>query len=47
MAKQFWKCKVCGDIHYGAAGPEVCPTCKAQNAYEPAEKEAAKKAMAL
>ena len=43
--KTFWRCKVCGDIHYGAAAPELCPTCKQKNAYEPITKELAKAAM--
>lgn len=47
MEKKFFKCKICGDIHFGAAGPETCPTCKTKNAYLPIEKEAAKKAMSL
>jgi len=25
--KKFWRCTVCGDLHYGANAPEVCPTC--------------------
>lgn len=25
--KTFWRCTVCGDMHYGAAAPENCPTC--------------------
>ena len=33
MSKKFWRCNVCNDIHYGIAGPEVCPTCQAENAY--------------
>lgn len=32
---------MCNDIHYGIAGPEVCPTCMQKNAYcEVSEKEA-------
>ncbi len=31
--KQFWRCFVCNDIHYGIKPPEVCPTCKVKNAY--------------
>jgi len=27
MNKKFWRCTVCGDLHYGANAPEVCPTC--------------------
>lgn len=39
--KRFFRCNVCNDIHYGIAGPEVCPTCGHKNAYvEIEEKEA-------
>lgn len=31
--KKFFRCTVCNDIHYGVAGPEVCPTCKQVNVY--------------
>lgn len=42
MEKRFWRCNVCNDVHFGIAGPEVCPTCGAKNAYcEIDEKEAA------
>ena len=47
MAKRFWKCKVCGDIHFGEAGPEICPTCHAKNAYENVAVEVAKEKMGL
>ncbi len=41
MSKRFWRCNVCNDIHYGIAGPKVCPTCQVENAYvEIDEKEA-------
>ncbi|MBW2990592.1 hypothetical protein KY348_02710 [Candidatus Woesearchaeota archaeon] len=41
QGKKFWRCNVCNDIHYGIKGPEICPTCKAKNAYvETEEKEA-------
>ncbi|MBW2967643.1 hypothetical protein KY362_04100 [Candidatus Woesearchaeota archaeon] len=33
MAKKFWRCNVCNDVHHGNAGPEICPTCFAKNAY--------------
>jgi len=33
MKKRYWRCFVCNDIHYGVAPPELCPTCKALNAY--------------
>lgn len=31
--KIFWRCHVCNDVHYGTSPPEICPTCKARNAY--------------
>lgn len=31
--KKFWRCFVCNDIHYGVKPPEICPTCKARNAF--------------
>lgn len=33
MAKKFWRCNICNDVHYGVAGPVECPTCHAMNAY--------------
>jgi ferredoxin-thioredoxin reductase catalytic chain len=33
MKKKYWRCFVCGDIHYGVKPPEVCPTCLVRNAY--------------
>lgn len=45
--KKFWRCTVCGDIHYGIAGPEICPTCHSKNAYVEADKKAAAKTMGL
>ncbi len=33
MAKTFWRCTVCNDIHFGLGGPEECPTCHTKNAY--------------
>jgi len=27
MGKKFWRCSVCGDLHYGVQAPEKCPTC--------------------
>ncbi len=41
MAKRFWRCHVCNDIHYGNAGPEICPTCGVKNAYCEIDKEEA------
>jgi ferredoxin-thioredoxin reductase catalytic subunit len=41
MAKKFWRCNVCNDVHYGLKPPAECPTCKAMNAFvEVSEKEA-------
>ncbi len=31
--KKYWRCFVCNDIHYGLASPDICPTCKVENAY--------------
>lgn len=31
--KKYWRCHVCGDIHFGLKAPEVCPTCLVKNAY--------------
>ena len=31
--KKYWRCFVCNDIHYGVKPPEVCPTCRAVNAF--------------
>jgi ferredoxin-thioredoxin reductase catalytic subunit len=31
--KNFWRCHICNDIHYGIKPPETCPTCRAENAY--------------
>lgn len=25
--KKFWRCSICGDLHYGPAAPEICPNC--------------------
>lgn len=47
MTKTYFKCKICGDIHYGKAGPDVCPTCQNKKSYEPIDKETAKKSMGI
>jgi rubrerythrin len=47
MAKKYFKCGVCGDIHFGEAGPEICPTCNVPKSYELVDRETAKKAMGL
>jgi rubrerythrin len=43
IEKKFFRCNVCNDIHHGVLGPEICPTCKAENAYVEVSKEEAKK----
>jgi rubrerythrin len=45
--KRFWRCNVCNDIHYGMAGPEVCPTCMAKNAYVEVDAKEAENVMGL
>lgn len=45
--KQFFRCTVCNDIHYGIAGPEICPTCKQVNVYVKIDAAEAKKVMKL
>ncbi len=45
--KKFWRCNVCSDIHYGIAGPKICPTCSTENAYAEVTKEEAQKVMGL
>jgi rubrerythrin len=47
MGKTFWRCRVCGDVHYGLAGPEFCPTCKNKNTYVSIDKKEAKVIMQL
>jgi len=45
--KNFFRCNVCNDIHYGVAGPEICPTCSTKNAFVEVDQEEAKKVMKL
>jgi len=45
--KKFTKCKVCGDIHFGIKGPNICPTCGTVDAYQDITKDEAKKSMGL
>lgn len=33
--KKLFRCRTCGDLHWGYAPPEVCPTCKAKDDYVP------------
>jgi rubrerythrin len=47
MAKKLFRCNVCNDIHYGMAGPEICPTCGAKNAYVEIDEAEAKYIMKL
>jgi ferredoxin-thioredoxin reductase catalytic subunit len=39
--KKYWRCTVCGDIHYGNAPPKVCPTCSQVNVYVEIERKEA------
>lgn len=25
--KKYWRCTICGDLHWGKQAPEKCPTC--------------------
>ena len=45
--KKFFRCNVCSDIHYGIAGPELCPTCQTKNAFVEVEKKEAAYVMGL
>ena len=27
MAKKYWRCTICGDLHFGESAPTTCPTC--------------------
>ena len=36
-----WVCKVCGYVHTGDNAPEVCPQCKARNAFEEKKEDGA------
>ena len=47
IAKTFFRCTVCGDVHFGRAAPEVCPTCGAKNAYIQIDADEAKELMNL
>ena len=47
MSKKFFRCNVCNDVHYGNAGPEICPTCSTKDAFVEVTKEEAKKVMDL
>ncbi|OGD36189.1 hypothetical protein A2W39_02525 [Candidatus Azambacteria bacterium RIFCSPHIGHO2_01_46_10] len=41
--KKYWKCTVCGDIHWGVRPSHECPTCRAADAYIEISKEEAEK----
>ena len=45
--KQFYRCTVCNDIHFGAMPPGTCPTCGAKNAYVVIDTSEAKKVQGL
>jgi rubrerythrin len=45
--KKFFRCTVCNDIHFGVAGPELCPTCQNKNVYVEIEASEAKKVLNL
>ena len=47
MVKKFFRCNVCNDLHYGIAGPEICPTCGVKNAYAEIDKNEAKYVMCI
>ncbi len=47
VAKKFYRCNVCNDIHYGIKGPETCPTCNVKNAYVEIELKEARNVMEL
>lgn len=31
--KRFYRCRTCGDIHWGINTPNICPTCDAKDDY--------------
>ena len=33
MNKNYFRCTICNDVHFGVFGPLVCPTCSEENAY--------------
>jgi rubrerythrin len=45
--KKYFRCTVCNDIHYGAAGPVLCPTCQNENVYVEIDKAEAQKVLGL
>ena len=47
IGKKFWRCTVCGDIHWGNSPPELCPTCMQTRVYAETDAGEAKGLMAL
>lgn len=45
--KKFFRCTVCQDVHFGAAGPVKCPTCQQENKYVEIDNEEAKNVLGL
>lgn len=45
--KKYYRCTVCGDIHWGKFAPEICPTCQQKNVYVEVEKEEVKNVLEL
>lgn len=45
--KKFWRCTICGDIHYGFKPPEICPTCKQVDKYVEITRDDAVKSLGL
>lgn len=45
--KKYFRCTVCNDIHFGIAGPELCPTCQQKNVYVAIDKKEARKVLDL
>jgi ferredoxin-thioredoxin reductase catalytic subunit len=43
--KRYFRCYVCGDIHFGVKAPEVCPTCLVKNAYVEISSDEAERTM--
>ena len=41
--KTYWRCTICGDIHFGVKPPHICPTCNQEDKYEEIAKEEALK----
>ncbi len=37
--KKYWRCTVCGDLHFGVHPPKICPTCTQEDKYVEISKE--------